>query len=218
MEAHAIGRYPTAKQYRSRVERIAPDAPAEAAPRPAAAPDAPAVESILDRLQRDETRALDELVRRYWRPIVAYAARMLDGLDAAEDVAQEVFLRAWQRRHRWTPRGSESSFLYRIARNLCLNEKRRIAIRSRSAVARAIDVPAPPLATDALEARDLREAAERAIASLPPRRREVFVLARFHQLSYAEIAETMGISERTVANQMSRALASLQEKLREYLD
>lgn len=178
----------------------------------------PAREPLLRRLRRDDAGALDELIQAFWMPLVAYAARMLHSEDAAEDIAQEVFVRVWERRHEWKDGGSERALLYRIARNLCLNEQRRRAIRLKWRMGRSVDRQTAPPANQAMEERVMWEAATRAIESLPPRRREAFILARFHQLSYAEIADTMEITERTVANQISSALAQLRHALGDLLD
>jgi len=165
----------------------------------------------------DDPSALDELLLRYWNPIVQYTERMLGSLDAAEDVAQQVFIRLWERRDRWRRGGSLQAYLYRIARNLSLNEQRSRSVRTRwqEELTLEYDSEGPRPDRD-LEERELAEVVEGAIAALPERRREAFLLTRFHGLTYREVGEVMGISPQTVANQISAALTELREYLRDH--
>lgn len=174
---------------------------------------------LMERLRLGDASAFDELLGLYWQPLVAYGAALLGSVDAGEDVAQEAFIRAWQRRAEWQPRGSVRSYLYRITRNLALNEQRRRTIRKRWLEHRRGDTPRPnPTPLQILEGDELSAGIERAIEALPERRREVFVLARFHDLSYRQIAEVMEISPQTVANQMSAALSELRQSLAHWMD
>jgi RNA polymerase sigma-70 factor (family 1) len=171
--------------------------------------------SLMQRLQAGDVTALDEVLQRYWHPLVSYAAGLLDDHDRAEDVAQEAILRLWDRRSQWAPSPKLRAFLYRITRNLALTDRAREAARERrrTAVQREPRMPVPtPL--EVLEGTALRERIEALIDNLPPRRREVFILARYHGHSYREIAEIMDVSPQTVANHMSAALAQVREAVR----
>jgi RNA polymerase sigma-70 factor (ECF subfamily) len=186
---------------------------------PSSSTSEPAERELICRLRAGDAAAFDALVLRYWSLVVAYATRIVDGSDLSEDIAQETFLRVWEHRGRWSPAQSLRPLLYRIARNLALNERRRRQVRARSADTASLAIPsAGPTPIEAAEGSELRHRAEMAIESLSPRRREVFVLARFHHLSFREISEVMGISSQTVANQMSAALDRLQAELRPFLE
>ena len=163
--------------------------------------------------------ALDRLLGHCWDSIVDYAASITGGVDSAEDVAQETFCRLWTRRSEFRAHGEASiGLIYRIARNLALNQQRARARRERHLSLFRDARPLPSdLHSELADQVELRAAAEAAIAALPPRRREVFTLGRFHGLTYAEIAQTMDISEQTVANQMSAALRSLRRTLERFL-
>lgn len=155
----------------------------------------------------------------YWQPILAYAIRMLGDKDTAEDVAQRTFIRLWEYRTRLKPNRSIRSFLYKVTRNLALNEQRSRKVRAEwRERAPAEQQPSNPTPIQALEGKELRTAAEDAIEALPPRCREVFELARFENLSYRQIAQTMEISPQTVANQISAALSKLREALAGHLE
>jgi len=172
---------------------------------------------LLQDLKRGEASGLDMLVERYWTALVSYAARLQGDWDGAQDVAQEAFVRLWELRERWTEQGSVRALLYKIARHVALDDQKRLATRARlleeRAVPGALRTPA-----DELGEAQLQEAFEHAVAGLPERRREVFLLARFDGLTHRQIAVVMGISPQTVANQLSAALADLRDRLGGYLN
>lgn len=180
---------------------------------PPAQPDADDV-ALVGRLALDDAQALGQLLERYWGPMVAFAMEKVRSQDAAEDLVQEAFVRVWERRRQLRPQASPRAYLYRVLRNLIIDEYRRRRLRDRfSALTGGSERSEAPSAVAVLEADELAGAARRAIAALPERRRDVFVLAHLHGLSYKEVAETLGITPRTVANHMSLALAQLREAL-----
>ena len=161
-----------------------------------------------------DRRAIQALLDRYWPRLVRYATSIVGSEDAAKDVVQDCFIRVWERRDAWEPTGSVNSYLYRITRNLALNDIRSARTRTdREQVAYSDSVEGALDGPELLDEMHVRREVERAIASLSERRREVFVLSRFHGLSHAEIAETLQTSPQTVANQMSSALAELRVAL-----
>lgn len=174
--------------------------------------------SLLRRLRSDDEAALDEIVQAYWTPLVRYARSFLDAADAAEDVAQETFVRLWHGRDQWESSGGLNALVYRIARNLAIDEQRRRKVRLDWRSARQESPPRHEVDPGELaEAGELRDAVNRAIRALPERRGEVFVLARFHGMSYREIAQVLGLAEQTVANHMSTALSDIRQALAPYL-
>ena len=154
------------------------------------------------------------LVERHWAPLVRYARSVLRSTDATEDVVQEAFVRLWSLRTP-LPQDHAVGYLYRSVRNLALNERRAQRVRALwlAREARAVRVAAEP---DDEEIADAR--VRQAVAALPRRRREVFELARFHDLSYQQIAQALGLSPQTVANHMSAAMRDLRHALRDLLD
>jgi RNA polymerase sigma-70 factor, ECF subfamily len=178
-------------------------------------------QSLMSRICDGDREGYRLLLGRYWVLLVSYATGIVGTQDAAEDVVQEAFIRVWIRRGDWTPSGAVGAYLYRITRNLALNALRDSAsdLRRRSRGGKQFSMSTTPNDPEQdLSARALRLEIEAAIAVLPERRREVFMLSRFHGLSYREIGETMGIAAQTVANQMGAALAELREKLSHHLD
>lgn len=169
----------------------------------------------LDAIRRGDPAALACVLERYWPPVVRYVRRLIEERDAAEDVAQEVFVRLWERREAWDRDGSLRALLFRLARNLAVDEIRRGSARRRAGE-RAPRATDPPTPYACLEREELARAVARAVDALPERRREVFVLVRYHGLSYRETADALALSPQTVANHLSLALADLRAALGPY--
>lgn len=168
-------------------------------------------------LRDGSTSALETLMGRYWGPLIRYAVRLLDSPDNAEDLVQAAFTTVWNDRAKWKPVGTVQAFLYRVVRNGALQERRRNEVRERKApeIVRAYWPVATPF--DVTAELELKRAVQSAIRALPPRRREAFVLTRYHQLSLGEVAEIMGVSPQTVANHVSMAVAELRRALAQFL-
>jgi RNA polymerase sigma-70 factor, ECF subfamily len=172
---------------------------------------------LLCRMAADDAGALDLLLERHWEAVFRYVERRTGSREQAADVAQEVFCRLWERRATWQADGSVRGLLLRLARNTAVSEHRRQQARARATIGYAelyVERSAPMPA----ERAELRTALERAVAALSPRRREVFLLRMQDDLSYDEIADVMGTTRQTVANQLSQALAALRETLADLLD
>ena len=131
----------------------------------------------------------------------------------AEDIVQEVFLQIWLNRTRLDPTKNIKSYLYIATRNRALNVLRRASVeREHQEKITYIDsrVLTPE---DELERHQTIQEAYRAIDQLPKRCRTIFMMSRFDHLKYAEIADILNISIKTVETQMGRALKSLRQSL-----
>ncbi len=165
-----------------------------------------------------DAAALDDLLRRFWHPLVAYVARLLGETEAAEDVVQRAFVRLWERGHA-LPAGDEvRPFLYRMVRNLASNEWRRRQKQRSWLDEESLLHSTSVMPSQGPEEDELAAALTAAVERLPARRREVFVLSRYHSLSNAQIAEVLSIAPQTVANQLVSALRELRVMLGPYLD
>ncbi len=154
----------------------------------------------------------DELAQAVRRGYVA-AVRWLGNDAEAQEAAQEAARRAWAARDRYDPSRPFYGWYYRILKNLCLNERARRATRARF---RPDSVPPAP-AADALVGRQAREQAlQRAIEGLAAPQREVLELRHFQDLSYAEIADALGVPEGTVMSRLFRARAALRAALAQH--
>jgi RNA polymerase sigma-70 factor (ECF subfamily) len=168
-----------------------------------------------------DTRAFEVLVLRYQARIVNYASAMVRDAGAAEDVAQETFVRAWRGMGRFRGESSFKTWLYRIATNVARTHldrhgrQARIADRSLDDEAEPLqagDVPSP--APDAETSLVRREAIDRALSELPDELRLALVLRDVEGLDYKEIAGVTGAPIGTVESRIFRARRRLRTLLR----
>lgn len=174
-------------------------------------------EQLMAAIAQGDEGALGTLIERHWGGIVWYAGDKLGRTDDSEDVAQEVFVRVWEHRHRWDARGSVKAFLFQVARNLVISRLRHQRVKQRVEPELTRRVPNAVTPIDETAQRELQDALEAAIAKLPERRREAFVFVRTLGLGLHEAAEVMGVSRRTVANHVYMAVTELQKELRAFL-
>lgn len=176
----------------------------------------PSDAEVIERLKADDARALELLLATHWAALLRYAEGVLGGVGDPQDVVQEGFIRLWNRRAEWNPDGSIKALLYTMTRNAALDQRRR-RVRSGRLDPRADTQSAGSSPYEDVQGAELQRAAAAAVSNLPPKRQEVFRLARDEGLSYRDIAQVMGISEQTVANQMSLALADLRVALKPFI-
>jgi RNA polymerase sigma-70 factor, ECF subfamily len=168
------------------------------------------------------TAAFETMFRAYASPLAGFVYGYLHASDEAQEVVQDLFLWIWEHRFEWEVPGSLRTYLYKSARNRALSRLRHRRVE-RGFRERALRDGAhiPPAAfADAdqrISANELSSALERAVAQLPDRCREVFELNRRQHLSYAEIAELLEISPKTVEVHMGRALAALRRSLGDWV-
>jgi RNA polymerase sigma-70 factor, ECF subfamily len=155
----------------------------------------PADAELLEAFRAGDVKAFEALVQRYERPVLAIARRFARDVDDAEDLAQRAFINAAERAHGWRG-GSFKSWLFRIITNLSKNYLRDTARFDRSEEAQEWEAPAvEPTAHARMEAQEQRGQVREAIARLPKRQREVLLLRVDGDLPFAEVAETLGITE-----------------------
>jgi RNA polymerase sigma-70 factor (ECF subfamily) len=160
----------------------------------------------------------DAALETHYVELCEYVLRLVGSAEAAEDLVQDLFLHLWKTRG---PRDAERltrPYLFAAARNMALKYLRhRRVVEAWIERATREEVPCAASPSDLCIRRDLEDAVAGAIAELPPRCREIFLLRRRDQLSYQEIATHAGVSLGTVKCQMWRAVVLLREKLSPYL-
>lgn len=179
--------------------------------------DAVSEPDLLARLRQGDSGAFDQLFREHYAALVAHAARLLHERATAEDLVQEVMLELWRRRAALTRDESLRAYLYRATRNRALNHLRHQRVERRLAPYAAAPAAQEPAAPAQLAEAEIDAAVRAAVASLPARCREVFELSRGEGLRYAEIAQVLGISVKTVEAQMGKALRVLRDRLAPWL-
>jgi RNA polymerase sigma-70 factor (ECF subfamily) len=164
-----------------------------------------------------DAAAFEALFRRWSAPLLRYLERMLHDAASAEELVQEAFLRVYRARERYQPEARFSTWLYRIATNLALNElrrpQRRKPHRSQDVDGAPELAAAGPGADDLVHARRLALAVERELDALPERQRAALWLTAVEGLSYAEVAGSLEISESAVKALVHRARSALAQRL-----
>ena len=172
---------------------------------------------LLARLRAGDPRAFEELVIGYQHRVFGVALRMLGNRAEAEEIAQEVFLRAHRAVADFRGEARLGTWLYGIASRLCLNRLASPDRRMARGDALLADVTAAtPDAAAELERAELDAALRTAIAELPEERRLVLVLRDVEGLSYEQIAEALAVDPGTVRSRLHRARMQLKEKLERF--
>lgn len=188
-------------------------------------------ELLMVSYQRGDREAFATLVRRYERPIYNFTLRQLRDPAAAEDTTQEVFLRVVQNATEFKHEARFTTWLYAIARNLCIDQLRKAKHRRHSSLNQPksvanIDGPTmlDTLPTDspgadaerALTSSHVAKTVVAAVEQLPDDQREVFLLRQLAGLPFRAVAEIVGVGENTVKSRMRYALERLQQALSEF--
>jgi RNA polymerase sigma-70 factor (ECF subfamily) len=158
----------------------------------------------------------EESFRNNYKPLVLYAWKLVKRQDIAEDIVQQVFMNVWENIERMDVEKGVISYLYKSARNRCLNHLKS----SYQSGTVHVDVPSDERSVPAertLEEKELAVRIKAAVNELPEKCRQVFLLSREGQFSYKEIASLLNISIKTVENQVGKALKHLYERLGSYL-
>ncbi len=188
-------------------------------------------QQLLMRIQRGDRRAYEYLIGRYQTPLFNFTARFLGNADAAADACQQTFIQFFLHAQELRPDEPLGPWLFRVARNRCIDEIRRQhptpfsqmqANRAAQSGYQSEDdyvdlfADAAPLPEDLAERADLQQILAQAIAALPPKYREVVALRYAADLSFAEIGAILGLPEATVKTQFHRAKPLLRAYLSRY--
>lgn len=200
-------------------------------PTPETFADDPGVRWMLA-FQGGSEAAFDRLVEAYSGQVYALFTRFLGPVPEREDLVQEVFLRVLRSRERYTPTARFSTYLYRVAFNLAVNHNERergpkTAMSPASGGEAAgesqasAELGAAPESDDpahGMETDDVVRAVREAIAALPESQRMALILAKYDELSFAEIAVVLGSSEKAIKSLVHRARESLRQRLKPFLE
>jgi RNA polymerase sigma-70 factor, ECF subfamily len=184
-------------------------------------------EMLMVRYQRGERAAFAELVRRHSRPIYNFVLRQLRVPSVAEDVTQDVFMRLVQNAADFKHEARFLTWLYTIARNLCIDQLRKISHRRHASLDQPggdnqdgktlLDFISDPNPQNSAErtvlSAEVRSSIVKAVDALPDDQREVFLLREVANLPFRDIAEITGVGENTVKSRMRYALDRLKEAL-----
>ena len=167
-------------------------------------------------LKAGNEKAIDVLFHLHYSYLCQSALRLVGQQSTAEDIVQEVFYELWKRRHQLMVNSSFRAYLKKATINKSLNY-----LRDHKYLKENMELqdwlPSKQLTSQKLEADELRQLIDKTIDQLPNRCRIIFILNRFENLSYKDIGERLGISIKTVENQISKALKILRETLGPFL-
>jgi RNA polymerase sigma-70 factor (ECF subfamily) len=178
-------------------------------------PDADDDHALMAAVGRGDARAFRRLVERHAAWSTGFVERMVGARADAEDLVQTAFLRVWQGAARWTPAAKFSTWFYRVLHNLCMDH-----FRARGAPMDEVDETLPDGAPTGEERYAAAQRAERvraALAALPARQRAAIVLCHYQELSQAEAAATLGVSEGALESLLSRGRAALRHSMQHEL-
>ena len=188
-------------------------------------------EELVRRFNDGESRAFEILLQRYRRPLYNFVLRSVRNQDRADELIQDVFLKIVQKSSDFKGNSKFSTWMYTIARNLCIDNSRKMVFRRH----RSLDAPMrsdgeegpslldrvasddPGVHRDAI-AQDLRLKIAEAVEELPDDQREVFLMRQLQGMPFKAIADIVGVPENTVKSRMRYALERLQRALCEYED
>ena len=158
----------------------------------------------------------EQLFRTHFAALCSYAMNYLKDSDNAKEIVHEVFINLWEKRESIDPDKPVKSYLYTSVYNRCMNHIRDNKKFAKLDISLA-RVDEQEMVEDHNHHDELDKKIQDTIAGLPEKCREVFMLSRFEELKYNEIAEKLGISVKTVEAQMSKALKVLRESLTEFI-
>lgn len=164
-------------------------------------------------------RLFQETFYKYYEPLCKYAFTIVKEPHSCEDIVQETFLRVWEKKQNLIGSEELTWYLYTAIRNNCLSflEKKQKTVLGEFNGQEIIETPGerPPVQTNET---DYDTLLQNALENLPPKCREVFVLSRVSNLTYKQISDSLGISIKTVENQMGKALKILRAYIRQKQD
>ena len=169
-------------------------------------------DELVRRAGLGDAAAVQALVARKLRRVLALAERMLGDASEAEDVAQETFVRVWRNAARWRPGAAKfDTWLHRVTLNLCYDRLRR---RREKPMAQPPETADPGPAPDrGLLAADVGARVRLALQALPPRQREAIVLCHYQELGNIEAAAIMGVSVEALESLLPRGRRALKSAL-----
>jgi RNA polymerase sigma-70 factor, ECF subfamily len=183
---------------------------------------------VMLRAKAGDQSAFEYLVQKYRRPMVSFMYRMARNAAAAEDLAQEVFLRVYRSRESYEASAKFTTWLYRIATNLAVNHTRDTR-HERPEVQVSLDEPDEELGTtlevpdgalnaeQAMVRRERMLAIRKKVEALPEQQRLAVIMHKYQQMDYKQIAEVLKKSESATKSLLFRAYETLREQLKDFI-
>jgi len=173
---------------------------------------------ILGQIKDSNKIAFENIFKMYYAQLCSFANTFVQDLDEAEEIVQELFFQFWQKRENIQIEISIKSYLYKATRNACLNFLKHQNIKNIYSESYKFE-NSEYFSDDynSIETNELSENIRITIEKLPSERKKIFLLVRFKNLKYKEVAEELKISIKTVENQMGSALKFLRSELKDFI-
>jgi RNA polymerase sigma-70 factor (ECF subfamily) len=187
-------------------------------------------EALMLRYQKGDVRAFEILLGRHRKPVYNFILRYVGARELAEDLLQETFLRVIKGAEAYKRQAKFTTWLYTIARNLCVDQSRRAKHRKAQSLDAPMNqsgesgnlldvVPGKDMPSDrATMSKEIHQKLHAALERLSEDQREVFLMREFLDMPFKEIADVVGVPENTVKSRMRYALEKLRLELDEYKD
>jgi RNA polymerase sigma-70 factor (ECF subfamily) len=173
---------------------------------------------LLTAIGQGDERIFEQVFRKYYAGLCAYGRSILHDADEAEEIVQNVFVSIWEKREEIEITQSLKSYLYRAVHNHCLNRIKHQKVRDEhQQYALHYQEVSYESVSQTVYKNELEKQLAKAIEKLPEQCRIIFKLSRFDELRYQEIADQLGLSVKTVENQIGKALKILRTELADYL-
>lgn len=172
--------------------------------------------SLLSAIKHGDEKAFDMLFRKYYSMLCAYGHKFVE-LEEAEECVQDAFLWLWENREVMVVQSSLSSYLFAIVHHRALNRINQKEVKSRVENYFCEEMQSLIEDTNFYHIEELTRRIQEAVAALPESYREAFVMHRFKDMTYKEIADLLGVSPKTVDYRIQQALKQLRVDLKDYL-
>nr|WP_199079988.1 RNA polymerase sigma-70 factor [Pedobacter sp. ASV19] len=172
---------------------------------------------LADLFKTGDRAAFTVIYQRYWKKIFVIAAKRLGDAHMAEEIVQNMFMRFWEKRELLNIDLSVKAYLYKCVHNDTLNYLKHEKVKARYQEHAAFSLNYSEPASHKAELNELEWKLQEALKDLPEQCRTIFQMSRFEELKYREIAEQLGLSIKTIENQMGKALRILRLKLVDFL-
>jgi len=183
-------------------------------------------ETLMAQLAEGSNVAFEELLSRYETPVITFCYAFMRSREGAEDIAQETFLRVFRNSRRYQPVAKFTTWLYKIAANLCINELKKGKLRQ----SLSLDEPAgpdpegtkiieriasgDPSPLNEVERHEAQALIGKAIHHLPDDQRTTLIMVEYHHMPHQDIAEILGVTVSAIKMRVKRARETLRETLK----
>ena len=172
---------------------------------------------LVKQMMAGDRESFNRIFRRSYKPLMRFCYRFVTDEDVAAEIVQDLFVKLWTNREKLNINTSFDAYMMSSVRNAAytyINKERAHQEAHQMMAVEETDEADP---SEQLQSNNLEDTYQKVLASMPEKRREVFLASRIEGLKYAEIADKLNISQKTVEAHMGAAIKQLREGLKEYL-